>query len=317
MLDVPFNCFLWPINIILSLSSLSFSQLILSYVPGSADSRWIIPLHGQFGKDISLGLASFRVWRCCSQQLLHSLLTHWRQRWELEPQTSCHKEAHGKVVGTPSSLVRTEHSGKKVTAKFHCLWHSLRNPLTPGLMSSLHKVQYHKSIISIAASVFHLIDKTLVPIRLTKTQPDCGALISGMRGDEGFSTNSFLDYPVFQVTWWLAIFLSNCFARDAGSLLPLQPSPAMAGPCTMSCREGRTSPILRFCPDAPSSPAGSPEMKIVLSIPFPSSLPWRQGLTRVLGSKSVCKIVQSQLSNGFEGQASQNSYSTNALGRIL
>lgn len=114
-----------------------------------------------------------------------------------------------------------------------------------------------------------------------------------------------------------AIFLSNCFARDAGSLLPLQPSPAMAGPCTMSCREGRTSPILRFCPDAPSSPAGSPEMKIVLSIPFPSSLPWRQGLTRVLGSKSVCKIVQAQLSNGFEGQASQNSYSTNALGRIL
>lgn len=57
VLDVPFNCFLCPINIILSLSSLSFSQLILSYVPVSADSRWIIPLHGQFGKDISLGLS--------------------------------------------------------------------------------------------------------------------------------------------------------------------------------------------------------------------------------------------------------------------
>lgn len=57
MFDVPFNCFLWPINIILSLSSLSFSQLILSYVPVSADSGWIIPLHGQFGKGISLGLS--------------------------------------------------------------------------------------------------------------------------------------------------------------------------------------------------------------------------------------------------------------------
>lgn len=317
MLDVPFNCFLWPINIILSLSSLSFSQLILSYVPGSADSRWIIPLHGQFGKDISLGLASFRVWRCCSQQLLHSLLTHWRQRWELEPQTSCHKEAHGKVVGTPSSLVRTEHSGKKVTAKFHCLWHSLRNPLTPGLMSSLHK--------SPLSQIHHLHCSFCVPFNWQNISPNqayknpAWLWCSDFRdeGRWGFLHQFFPRLSCLSSHMEKAIFLSNCFARDAGSLLPLQPSPAMAGPCTMSCREGRTSPILRFCPDAPSSPAGSPEMKIVLSIPFPSSLPWRQGLTRVLGSKSVCKIVQAQLSNGFEGQASQNSYSTNALGRIL
>lgn len=206
---------------------------------------------------------------------------------------------------------------KKVTAKFHCLWHSLRNPLTPGLMSSLHK--------SSLSQIHHLHCSFCVPFNWQNISPNqayknpAWLWCSDFRdeGRWGFLHQFFPRLSCLSSHMEKAIFLSNCFARDAGSLLPLQPSPAMAGPCTMSCREGRTSPILRFCPDAPSSSAGSPGMKIVLSIPFPSPLPWRQGLTRVLGSKSVCKIVQAQLSNGFEGQASQNSYSTNALGRIL
>lgn len=232
MLDVPFNCFLWPINIILSLSSLSFSQLILSYVPGSADSRWIIPLHGQFGKDISLGLASFRVWRCCSQQLLHSLLMHWRQRWEAGTSDKLSQESSWESGGNSQSISKNRTLRKKVTAKFHCLWHSLRNPLKPGLMSSLHK--------SPLSQIHHLHCSFCVPFNWQNISPNqayknpAWLWCSDFRdeGRWGFLHQFFPRLSCLSGHMEKAIFLSNCFVGDAGSLLPLQPSSAVAAPCT-------------------------------------------------------------------------------------
>lgn len=230
------------------------------------------------GKTSIWGLASFRVWRCCSQQLLHWLLMLWRQRWEAGTPEKLSQKGHGKDVSTPNSLVMKLR--KKVTAKFHCLWHSQRNPLKPGLMSSLHE--------SPLPQIHHLHCSFCVQFNWPNLGPNPGlkkpSLIvtfwfqrwGEMRISPPILSKLVLSFKSSHVE--KAIFLNNCFVWGAGSFLPLQPSPAMGGPCTMSCsREGTTSPILSFCPGAPLVSLQLGHQRWRLFFPSLFHLPWHGG----------------------------------------
>lgn len=132
-------------------------------------SQSLLTADGLFHCMVSLGkasvwdLASFRVWRCCSQQLLHSLLMRWRQRWEAGTPEKLSRER-----GVKSQLISEDTQEKKSQPS------SIACGIHREIFLNRHechhstKVHYHKSIISVAAFVFNLIDQKLVPIQAYK-----------------------------------------------------------------------------------------------------------------------------------------------------
>lgn len=93
---------------------------------------------GQFGKDINLELSIIQRWEVLQSTAFsltdHALKAEGRERYPTQAVT---RKLSGKGCKIPNSLVRMLR--KKVTAKFHCLWHTQKNPLKRALMSSLYK----------------------------------------------------------------------------------------------------------------------------------------------------------------------------------
>lgn len=147
---------------------------------------------GQFGKGINLELSIIQRLQV-SQSPASSLADRALKAEGRDgyPTEAVMRKLSGKGCKVPNSFVRMLR--KKVTAKFHCLWRTQRKPLKWALMSSLYR--------SPLSQIHHLHCSFWVQFNWPKVSPnpglkkkikiDCHLLISEMRGDEGFSINSF------------------------------------------------------------------------------------------------------------------------------